>query len=69
MFAGVIDLELVQQTISGGGGAAGGGLGSLDFLRNNQQVWLDFNAMHFNAKLIGIHNSCQSFMALDLEIG
>ena len=39
MFASVIDLELVQQTISGGGGGAGGGLGSLDFLRNNQQVW------------------------------
>jgi len=36
VFAGVIDLELVQQTISGG---AGGGLGSLDFLRNNQQAW------------------------------
>jgi hypothetical protein len=33
VFAGVTDLELVQQTISGGG------LGSLDFLRNNQQAW------------------------------
>lgn len=47
MFAGVIDLELVQQTISGGGGGAGGGLGSLDFLRNNQQVWLDFKCNAF----------------------
>jgi hypothetical protein len=34
----------------------------------NKYGWI-LNAMHFNAKLIGIHNSCQSFMALDLEIG
>ncbi|KAH8523086.1 hypothetical protein H0E87_003661 [Populus deltoides] len=33
----VIDLKPVQQTHSGGGGDAGLVLGSLDFLRNNQQ--------------------------------